>query len=100
FVNWIKYHNPSGNKWDAPILCIQNYEFDYRLTQNIQHGLHRGKKSLISKLPSKKDIQVMSGMELYNLMEWLKEPWGYGPTGAIFQPVIKIDLIQTLFEWF
>lgn len=102
FSTFLSYHNPSGNAYDAPILCCHNLHFDKELMDNICDGLHRGKIVLPNKLPAKASMKDMSHediIKVYQSIKPLKEPWGFQKK-ALFNKVYAIDTLQDAFMWF
>lgn len=101
FCNWIKYHTPTKDKWDAPIFgSFTNY--DQIMANRIQNGHLNGHLVLKEKLLTKAAIKSMSDAELakaYKQIALLKEPWGFGPDW-LFCPNKRVDVAQTCLESF
>ena len=96
FENWALYHNPTKNKWNAPIPVGQNLNFDMSLINNIHYGLYRGNRVLKSKYVGPTARKKMSKDELIDIInsqEFYKEPWKFGKK-EIFHPSMKIEIMQ------
>lgn len=96
FCNWIKYHTPTKDKWDAPIFCSYT-NYDQVLANRIQNGHLNGHLVLKEKLLTKAAQKAMSDKELadaYRTLVLLKEPWGFGPDW-LFCPNKRVDVAQT-----
>lgn len=92
YINWMKFHNPSNDKWNAPIFCGQNIEYDQIIMGRIQNGHLGGLYALTEKPPSKKNMGPDYKPALF------KEPWKFGGHN-IFHPVYKVDLLQLSLLW-
>ena len=96
FCNWIKYHTPTKDKWDAPIFCSYT-NYDQILVNRIQNGHLGGHLTLKNKLLTKTALKSMSDGEIakaYKEIALLKEPWGFGPDW-LFCPNKRVDVAQT-----
>lgn len=102
FSNWIKYHTPTKDKWDAPILGGFNTNYDAQFIDRIQFGHLKSRLILKDKLLTKTAQKTMSDKELadaYRALALLKEPWGFGPEW-LFCPNKRLDTSQSCFEAF
>jgi DNA polymerase III epsilon subunit-like protein len=100
--NFMKYHNPKGDKWSAPIFTGWNAQFDYEITQRMILGNLRNKLTLESKLIPKKDHKGLGEKELaraYKELKLLKEAYGFGGETA-FRPFPVIDVATIAFLMF
>lgn len=99
FTSFIKYHNPKGKKWDAPIFSGWNYLFDWEIMQNLSDGLLRGRHTIKDKLPAKTTIKKMADKEVE--IVGVKEPYGFGPPiESLFRPFPQIEVSQYAFSFF
>lgn len=103
FENWVKFHMPKKDVWEAPIFCGHNCPYDFQIANRVHYGHLGGKIILPEKLINKTNIKKKSEKELaeaYRALTPLKEPWKFGSC-AIWHPAITIDtkdLAFTLFE--
>lgn len=103
FCDWVKYHNPKNDQWDAPLLCAYNLDYDKTIAKRIQHGHLNGQIVLADKLLGKTKISKSSDEELataYKSIKQYKEPWKFGPN-TLFHPSYNLDIMQitiALFE--
>ena len=103
FTNWVNYHNPTKDKWDAPILCGHNVSYDSVISDRIRFGHLGGQIVLPTKLPSKTTISKMTQEERskeFGALKALKEPWKFGPDN-LFHPSYSLDTMAlsiALFE--
>lgn len=98
-INFMKYHNPKGGKWDAPIFTGWNYQFDYQIVNRLIYGNNFGRIVINEKLPSKTSLRNLSGdqiQERFRAISELKEPYKFGGE-TIFRPAPQIDVMQTFF---
>ena len=98
-INFMKYHNPKGGEWDAPIFTGWNWPFDYQIVDRLANGNNNGRQILKDKLPTKKVLKEMGDLEKSQYLEKIelvKEPYKFGGQ-KIFRPAPKIDVMQTFF---
>lgn len=105
FVNWVHYHSPSSDEWNAPILCGHNLNYDKTILDRIRYGHLDNKIILPSKLVSKSKLKGLPNDEIAALYRELcpySEPYKFGPN-KLFHPAYTIDTAQItlcLFENF
>lgn len=102
FTNWINYHNPKKDQWEAPIPCGHNVEYDLKIANRIKFGHHNSNIVLKNKLLTNTKIKQSSDEELakaYREIVQLKEPWKFGPS-TLFHPIYKLDTQQLSIAFF
>lgn len=101
-INFMKYHNPKGDKWSAPIFTGWNTKFDYDIVERLIYGHLPSKLTLHSKLIPKKDHKIHEDKALakeYKNLKFMKEPYGFGGE-TLFRPFPIIDVAQNAFMMF
>lgn len=101
-INFIKYHNIKGDKWNAPIFTGWNTKFDHDIVGRLIGGHLPTKLTLSSKLIPKKDHKELGDKELakaYKNLKFMKEPYGFGGE-SLFRPFPVIDVAQVAFMMF
>lgn len=101
-INFMKYHNIKGDKWNAPIFTGWNSGFDFQITNRMISGHLPSKLTLHSKLIPKKDHGELGDKELakaYKGLKFMKEPYGFSGD-SLFRPFPVIDVAQAAFMLF
>lgn len=102
FINFMKYHNPKGDKWGAPIFTGWNAKYDYDIMTRMIYGHLPSKLTLHSKIIPKKDHRIHEDKDLakaYKTLKFLKEPYGFGGE-TLFRPFPVVDVAQNAFMMF
>lgn len=102
YMNFMKYHNIKGDKWNAPIFTGWNAKYDHDITERVVGGHLPSKLTLHSKLIPKKDHKDLGDKELskaYKALKFMKEPYGFGGD-TLFRPFPVIDVAQVAFIMF
>lgn len=102
FTNWVKFHSPKKDQWDAPILCGHNKDYDKTIAGRIQNGHLGGKIVLPEKLLPKSKLTKANEKEVvaaYKELKPYKEPWGFGPD-SLCHPAISLDTKDMAFFLF
>jgi len=102
YINFMKYHNPTGEKWDAPVFCGFNTDFDWEIMTRLMKGNMKSEFAITEKLPSQKALKEKSIEEIKDELKNLKivkEPYKFGGE-TIFRPFPKIDVAQIVFMFF
>jgi len=101
-INFMKYHNIKGNKWDAPIFCGFNTEFDREIVDRLCEGHLKNLICIPEKLLPKKQHKELGDAGLgkeYKKLITLKEPYGFGGS-TMFRPFPIIDVATLAFMQF
>ena len=102
YCNFMKYHNPKGDKWNAPIFTGWNTKYDFDISQRMIHGHLPSKLIVHSELIPKKDHRITEDKDFvkaYKTLKFLKEPYGFSGE-TLFRPFPMIDVAQNAFMMF
>lgn len=101
FKSFMAFHNPSRDKWKAPIFSGHNVPFDKQIYDRIALG-HLSGHMLPQKLLGKTALKTMTEAEIaraYKELVTFKEPWKFGGENLV-HPAKTIDTMQTAHVWF
>jgi len=99
FTNWVKFHTPKDNAWEAPIAAGFNLPFDMQIANRLQNGHLHKLRSLQNKPMSRVALKKAKSSEIIDHYKLHKEPWGFGPNW-LFYPAMAVDIAQMCFMIF